>query len=188
MLSYVFWHWHRPQIEANTYQEYLINFHRTLCANKSTGFHYSSVLLLEQASWLGRVGETYEDWHVVEKSAALDALNERAVTGACRAPHDQVARETQGSAAGLYQLVFGDAHLPFVHVAYRFDKPAGMSYVALDGLLQSLVEDAKGNLWRRQMNLGPGPEFCLHCAQEIALPANLQALKIPVKQIWIGKE
>ena len=81
MLAYVFWHWHNPQIDTDTYQKYLQQFHQTLSAHKPEGFHYSRVLAMQQFPWLERSEETYEDWYIVENSAALDPLNDAAVAG-----------------------------------------------------------------------------------------------------------
>jgi hypothetical protein len=183
MLAYVFWHWPLPEIAAQTYQEDLIAYHRTLSAHRPDGFRHTRVLQMEQASWLERNAETYEDWHLVDNSAALDPLNERAVSGPCQEPHRRIARWTQGGTGGLYHLVFGDADLSIVHFAYRFNKPAGMTYVALYELLQPLKEEGKGTLWTRHMSLGPGPEFCLHSSDALMLPEVLSALDIPVQQL-----
>lgn len=188
MLAYVFWHWHKPQMNSSGYQQYLKQFHQTLSAHKPEGFHYSRVLATQQFPWLERTDETYEDWYIVENSAALDPLNDGAVGGVRREPHNQVARWTEGGTAGLYRLQFGDPRLPIVRFAYRFNKPAGMSYTALYDLLQPLEQQDAGSLWIRQMTLGPGPEFCLHASEEIVLPETLQVVKIPVEQIWLSAE
>lgn len=186
-LAYVFWHAHVPEITAQAYQERLIQFHQTLAEHKPGGFLYSRLLLAEQAAWLGRSEPTYEDWNIVEHSAALDPLNDGAVTGACLEPHQQVARWTAWGTGGLYHLVSGTVQQPAVRFAWRFNKPAGMSYAELYALLQPYNEQAKGNLWARRMSLGAGPEFCLHSTTESAPPDVLQALKIPVQQIWMGQ-
>ncbi|GHO82203.1 hypothetical protein [Dictyobacter formicarum] len=183
MLAYVFWHWPVPDIEAPTYQHDLITYHQTLAAHRPSGFHHTRVLQMKQASWLKRNEVTYEDWHLVENSAALDPLNERAVSGPCQEPHRQIARWTQGSAGGLYHLVFGDPDLSVVRFAYRFHKPAGMTYGALYEVLQPLLQEVKGMLWTRQMNLGPGPEFCFQSSEPFVFPDILPSLSIPVKQI-----
>jgi hypothetical protein len=183
MLAYVFWHWPSPTIEAYRYEEQFILFHRTLSAHKSNGFHHTRALLMEQASWLERNEATYEDWHLVENAAALEPLNEQTVSGPCQESHRQVARWTQGSAAGLYRLVFGDADLPAVYVAYRFQKPVGMTYGALYPLLQPLVQEGKGMLWTRYMNLGSGPEFYLQSSEQLVFPETLPTQEISVKQI-----
>jgi hypothetical protein len=186
MLAYAFWHWPRPQVENRLYQENLINFHRTLARQKPTGFHFSRCLLVAHASWLGRGEMTYEDWSIVENSAALDTLNDGAVTGICQEPHRAVAQWTAGSGAGLYRFHSGVAALPAVQRVYRFDKPADLTYAELFANLHPLLLDGRGGLWVRQMNLGPGPEFCLQSFVELALPQNLQVLDIPAQQVWSG--
>jgi hypothetical protein len=187
MLAYVFWHWPAAQTDPTAYQNALIHFHSTLAKQKPAGFLFSRCLLLASAPWLGRDAATYEDWSLVENSAALDPLNIGAVTGACQEPHQQVAHWTIGSGAGLYQLRAGNAYLPAVHQEYRFNKPAGMSYTDLYTLLQSLVEQSGGNLWTRQMNLGPGPEFCWQSPEAFAVPEILLALDLPAQHLWAGK-
>ena len=183
MLAYVFWHWPFPEVAEHTYQQDLIAYHRTLFANKPDGFYHTRVLQMEQAPWLARSERSYEDWHLVENSAALDTLNERAVSGPCQDPHRLVARWTQSGAGGLYHLISGAPNLALVRFAYRLDKPAGMTYGDFYALLQPLAQKAHALFWTRHMSLGPGPEFCLHCPQTLALPENLPALEIPVKQL-----
>jgi hypothetical protein len=188
MLAYVFWHWPDAQTDHEHYQNALISFHRTLAAHRPAGLHFSRCLLLDQAPWLERDSATYEDWSLVENSAALDPLNEGAVTGACQEPHRQVARWTVGSGAGLYQLRAGDASLATISQEYRFNKPEGMSYAALYESLQPLITQHGAGLWTRQMNLGPGPEFCLLAPAAFALPASFEQLEIAVRLLWSGSE
>ncbi len=185
MLAYVFWHWRTTQIDAQSYQSYLTSFHQRLTAHKPSGFITSKVFLLEQAPWLGRDTETYEDWYLIENSAALDPLNEDAVNGQRQEPHNQVARWAAGGTGGLYRLRFaGQDTLP-THFAFWFAKPATMSYAELENVLQPLKKQAIGTLWQRQMTLGPTTEFCYHSPEETALPDILQALLIPMNPIVI---
>src|SRR6266704_5977465 len=131
MLAYVFWHWHNTQVDVDTYEEQLTDFHRTLSEHKPAGFHYSRLLVMQEASWLERAERTYEDWNIVENSAALDPLNHDAVAGPCLEPHNRVARLAQGGTGGLYSLRFGDALRKTINYAYRFNKPVGMTYAQL---------------------------------------------------------
>ncbi len=41
MLACVFWHWPRPHIDAEAYEESLVRFHRGLAANPPPGFRRS---------------------------------------------------------------------------------------------------------------------------------------------------
>jgi hypothetical protein len=63
-----------------------------------------------------------------------------------------------------------------------------MTYGALYELLQPLVQEVGGTLWARRMNLGPGPEFCLHSSEALIFPDVLPTLKVPVQQICFTLE
>jgi hypothetical protein len=185
MLAYIFWHWPVAQVEPATYQELLGDFHRTLDGNRPVGFRYSRVLLSRRAPWAERdAAATYEDWYIVENSAALDILDQAAVSGPCLPPHNQVARLADGGTGGLYRLRSGDADMPEIRCAYWFNKPAGMSYPALYELIQPLVEREGIALWQRQMTLGPATEFCLHSAVELSVPASVAVMPASVQQTW----
>src|SRR5712692_1523193 len=108
MLAYVFWHWRSSHIEKTAYQKSLIDFHEALRTQQPKGFYYSMVFELEHAPWIDSPGEVYEEWYMLQNSAALDILNQAAITGACQEPHNQVAKGAAGGAGGLYQLRAGD--------------------------------------------------------------------------------
>ncbi|GAC1406607.1 MAG: hypothetical protein NVS2B12_41250 [Ktedonobacteraceae bacterium] len=186
MLAYVFWHWPAAQVDARSYQEYLINFHRTLVEQRPAGFLSSRVLLAQQAPWVGREAETYEDWYFVENSAALDPLNADAVSGRRQEPHDRAARWAAGGTAGLYRPRFAGVRPLAPRFAYWFAKPAGMSYAQLDAVLQPLAKQGVGTLWQRQMTLGPTAEFCFHTPEEIALPEVLPARVIATNELYMA--
>ena len=157
MLAYVFWHWPQPHIDRSQYVEHLIDFQRTLAANKPAGFRESMVYRLRGANWLKTDGEAYEDWYLLDDSAAMDRLNEGAVTGACEEPHHRVAREAEDGIAGLYQLHTGQVEQ--ARFATWLSKPDGVSY-------REFYETVGGvTLWQRQMVLGPTTEFCIHSSE-----------------------
>jgi len=122
----------------------------------------------------------------VDNSAALDILNEAAITGPCKEPHNRVASQAAGGAGGLYQLRAGEPGLATAHVALWFAKPSGVSYEDLYAALQPEIEQATGSLWQRQMVLGPAPEFRWHSPRDHTLPEIFNCLKIPLVQIWSG--
>ncbi len=184
MLAYVFWHWRHPHIERHSYQQLLIDFHTALRARKPVGFHYSTAFQVEHIPWLDAIGEVYEEWYILENSAALDSLNEAAVTGLCREPHNQVARSAAGGSAGLYRLRGGESRITTARVAFWFAKPSGMGYESLYQTLQPATIHSAGSLWERQMVLGPAPEFCLQTPADTTLPANFIPLKIRLTRIW----
>lgn len=167
MLAYVFWHWPQPGVDTKTYVEHLVAFHRTLGANKPVGFHGSRVFRIHGASWLETKSDAFEDWYLIEDSAALDRINDAAVSGPCEAPHNLVAREAAGGTAGLYRLRFGKL-LNDVRYAMWLAKPEGVSYTDFYSLVEPI-----GAVWQRQMTLGPTTEFVIHSAEPIQLPAAL---------------
>ena len=173
MLAYVFWHWPRPEIERGQYLDHLIEFHRTLAANKSPGFQRSVVFRINGADWLKTDGEAFEEWYLLDDSAAMDPLNDAAVTGACEEPHNRVAREAADGTGGLFRLRAGAGDLAQAKFATWLSKPAGVSYPNFYAQLESLTSQPGVALWGRQMTLGPTTEFCIHSSTRIELPATL---------------
>ena len=162
MLAYVFWHWPRPEIERGQYLNHLTEFHRTLAAHKPPGFQRSVVFRIENAAWLKTRGEAYEEWYLLDDSAAIDPLNDAAVSGACEEPHNRVARAAADGTGGLYRLRAGSEDLAQAKFATWLSKPAGVTYKDFYAGLESLTTQAGVALWGRQMTLGPTAEFCIH--------------------------
>ena len=167
MLAYVFWHWPQPQIELGSYVDHLAEFHRTLAANKPDGFRESVVFRISNANWLNTDGEAYEEWYLLDDSAAMDRLNEAAVTGVCEEPHNRVARQAADGTGGLYRLRAGAEELAQARYAVWLSKPNGVSYKDFYASLESLTSQPGVALWGRQMTLGPTTEFCIHSSTEI---------------------
>ena len=167
MLAYVFWHWPQPQIETGSYVDHLTAFHRTLAANKPDGFRESVVFRISNASWLNTGGEAYEEWYLLDDSAAMDRLNEAAVTGVCEEPHNRVAREAADGTGGLYRLRAGAEDLAQARYAVWLSKPSGVSYKDFYASMEPLTSQTGVALWGRQMTLGPTTEFCIHSPTQI---------------------
>lgn len=188
MLAYVFWHWRYASVGESVYERRIIEFQEALRRQRPGGFEYSVVLKVERAPWGGRDGEVYEEWYVVENSAALDGLNEAAVSGVCREPHNRVAKDAAGGAGGLYRLRVGEVGLVTARMALWFAKPAGMSYEALYRMLEAEVErvGGSGSVWQRQMVLGPAPEFCWRGSKDgdYGLIEGFGGLKVEVRRVW----
>ena len=185
MLAYVFWHWKQPAVAVAEYEDAQRGFHAALAAEPPPGFHRSVSVALSGAPWAGAGGAAYEDWYLLDGMAALEPLNQAAVTASRRGPHDSAAALAAGGTAGLYALRAGTATEAPAHAAW-FAKPNGMSYAALDGLLAPVVAATGAGLWMRQMVLGPTPEFCLWSSGVVALPAGLAALRFGVRVVWPG--
>ena len=161
-LAYVFSH--RPAADADTvrYEDALRRFHSALAAASPAGFIGSITY---------RIGGGYSDWYLVESSAALDALNEAAVSGRRASPHDAAARMAADGAGKLMRLAGGE-HDPEGAYEIRFAKPAGMPYADLYRRAEPWTALPGVSLWRRMMVLGPPPEFCLVSRSPVELPAD----------------
>jgi hypothetical protein len=164
----------------------LIRFHETLQDNKPPGFQRSVVFAIENAFWLKTNGVAYEEWYLLDDSAAMDRLNYAAVNGPCEEPHNRVARNAADGIGGLYRLRHGDEHLSEARVATWFSKPAGVSYSDFDAQMRTVVGETNSTLWARTMTLGPTTEFCLHSSSQVQLSSEFNARTLSLKTIWIG--
>ena len=182
MLAYVFWHWAQSHIDHDLYLNHLIDFHNTLAANKPPGFRESVVFRVRGASWLNTTGEVYEEWYLLDGSAAIDPLNDAAVSGVCEEPHNRVAREAADGIGGLYRLRAGEGRLSASRYALWLSKPAGVSYKDFYASLQSSDPDVA--LWGRQMTLGPTTEFCIQSSNSIELPPGYSGLQPQITLIY----
>lgn len=184
MLAYVFWHWPQPAIDPDTYVSHIIAFQETLNANKPTGYQHSVVFRIRGASWLNTNDEAYEEWYLLDDSAAMDRLNDAAVSGVCEEPHNRVAREAEDGTGGLYRLRAGQEQLSQARCALWLSKPAGVSYKDFYTTLQPLTSQPGVTLWGRQMTLGPTTEFCLHSPNPIELPPGYSGLQPQITRIY----
>jgi hypothetical protein len=180
MLAYVFWHWPQASVDTATYVAHLEGFHRTLAANKPEGFHRSVVFQIADADWLQTRSVAYEEWYLLDDSAAMDPLNDAAVSGVCEEPHNRVAREAAGGTGGLYRLRAGAGDLSEARFAIWLSKPEGVAYRDFFEALNSLTSQPGVALWGRQMTLGPTTEFCLHSQTPVQLPAGFSGRQLPL--------
>ncbi|HWO90930.1 MAG TPA: hypothetical protein VNP53_03085 [Methylomirabilota bacterium] len=163
-LAYVFSHRPAEGVDVADYETALKRFHASLAGSPPVGFLGSSTF---------RTGDRYSDWYLVESSAALDFLNEAAVSGARTQAHDAAARMAVDFAGKLYGLSAGE---PLSNPGFeiRFSKPAGMGYADLYERMKKYTIGPGAGLWRRMMVLGPPPEFCLIAPSEVELPPEFR--------------
>ncbi len=149
MLAYVFWHRPAPGTDTAAYEAGMRAFHAALGRLGSVTF------AIDGTPWDGGP-PAYEDWYPVTDWADLGRLNEEAISGARRAPHDAVAFRAAWGAGGVWKEVRPGFALAGATHATWFAKPPRVpdaEFVA--GL------PASGAVWQRQMVLGPAPEFVL---------------------------
>lgn len=156
MLAYVFWHRPRAGLAAAEYEAAQRSFHAAL-ETPSACFRLTTLPFTDGLERVGDApGDRYEDWYLVEDWAGLGRLNEAAVDAVRRADHDRAAAKAAAGWGAVYALQRGPAEIP-AGAEWR-DKPAGTSAAEFVDSLPS------GPVWRRQLVLGPAPEFCVTCA------------------------
>jgi len=169
VLAYVFSHRPADGADIAAYEASLRGFHELLAKAKPEGFISSSTF---------RVSGRYDDWYLLEGSAAMDVINHIAMKDEQGRAHDEVARMAADGYGKLYKLASGD---PPAGNGYevRFSKPHGIKYPDFYARLDPWTREPTVSLWRRQMVLGPAPEFCLISDKDFELPADMtpEALK-----------
>jgi hypothetical protein len=160
VLAYLFWHRPLPDLPREAYEAALREFQRALAQARPAGLIQAEVFRCDRIPWLdGRAG--YADWYLLEDSAALDVLNEAAVSTPCRAAHDHAAAMAETGVAGLYRLRLGAPRLAVARGATWLAKRRGESYPEFFARAQEAWIEPGVSLFGRQMTLGPTPEFCL---------------------------
>jgi hypothetical protein len=174
VLAYVFWHRPRDLAARDAYERAHVAFHRSLADNPPVGFHGSAAFSVGELPWpwssasaQARLpddgGGGYEDWYLVDDYTALGVLNEAAVGAGHRTVHDAVAHRFGEGAGGLYGLIEGARSPALVDatLAVWVARPPGSEPRALGELLGDGMDPQHASLWRRQLVLGPAPEYCL---------------------------
>jgi len=176
MLAYLFWHEPHDGVEPGPYVERLQAFHRALAAAPPPSFLRSWSVRLAAAPWdAGPARAPFEDWYLVSEWAALGTLNEAAVRAPRDAAHDAIAAMATNGAGGLYLLKHGTLDGPAPWAGWVV-KPQGEPYDTFEPRLCAAVDAAGGGaLLRRQMVLGPAPEYALLAAAEPDLPWPVRA-------------
>ena len=181
MLAYGFWHWPRPGVARADYETAQRGFLAALMANPPDGFRQAATVRLAGAPWAAGGGAAYEDWYLIGAMADLEPLNDAAVTGSRKAPHDAVARLAAGGTAGLYRLRLGEP-TPARHACW-FSKPPGLPYQAVFDALGPAIASEGAALWMRQMVLGPTPEFCLRSGGPVEWPIGWEGLRLALDPV-----
>jgi hypothetical protein len=175
MLAYLFWHVPGDGVDHDRYVGLLNAFHDALRAAPPPSFVRSWSVRLDTSPWPGDdATPRFEDWYLVEDWAALGTLNEAAVRAPREDAHDAVAGLATHGAGGLYALQHGTLDGPAPWAGWVV-KPAGTPYDTFEPELRAAVDAAGGGaVLRRQMVLGPAPEYALLAGQppELAWPAR----------------
>lgn len=182
MLAYVFWHRPGDDVPDAEYQRLLVTFHVALRDGAPAGFQRSWILRVEGVAWLGSERWGYEDWYLVDGSHVLDRLNDAAVSGGCKGPHDDVARWAAAGAGGLYRLRSGLPR-PCAHAVW-LTKPVHTPYDLFYQRLQTWMTSEGVSFWQRHMTLGPTSEFCLASPLPVTFPEEYGPVVTARSLIW----
>ncbi len=183
MLAYLFWHRPREGVEAEHYEQSQIAFHRSLARKPPAGMHGSSISRLQEVPWreqgLQAPVPSYEDWYLLEDFAALGVLGEAAVGRGHRTAHDGAASGFGSGAGGLYGLLEGELGGQFpgaAPLAIWVARPPKSAGGSCGDLLGDGMDPKGSSLWRRQLVLGPAPEFCVMGSE---IPPGVSAERLP---------
>lgn len=182
-LSYRFWHSPAPETDPDGYERDLAEFHRLLNEQGLAGLLGSLSHRLEGATWLEANGPVYEDCYIVEGSEVLDPLNDLAVSARLKQAHDRPALAAEAGAGGLYRLLGGPV-APAVDWATWLTKPRHMPYPELYRQLSRWTTGPDVCLWRRQMVLGPAPEFCILAPEPAPLADELSPIHVRRQEVF----
>jgi hypothetical protein len=194
VLAYLFWHRPRESSDVAAYEQAQVGFHRSLHREPPVGLCGSAAFRVPRLPWLEpagaapapSAGRAYEDWYLVEDYAALGVLNGAAAGRGHRTAHDEAARLLGAGAGGLYALVEGERSHPgpcaglesigeATHAVWVAHPPGSK-----DGVIGELLGDGMdrrhASLWRRQLVLGPAPEYCLLASE---IPAGVAPTRLP---------
>ncbi len=178
MLAFLFWHRPYPEVEPAAYEEALTSFYTALAETTCPGFQGAATYRISETPWLGdRKG--YEDWTLLDGSWAMDPLNEAAVSPAMWDTHAAIAEKADFGHGGLYQHLQGDIDPTRLPRVWWLKRPRGIRY---EKPLKAIAGSVEGpvSVWRKQMVLGPAPEFALAALSrgKPALPEGWQAFAV----------
>jgi hypothetical protein len=140
-LAYVFWHW---PAQRSQYEERMQAFHAALERPGTVTFRLDTCPF-------GDPEPPYEDWYPVTDWADLGTLNDLAVSGTRKNPHDAVAAMSRKGAGGVYRLIENEVPLRDVtFAAWSSARPS--------------EPPANAAVWQRQLVLGPAPEYAVLAA------------------------
>ena len=169
MLAYVFWHQPAAEQPVEPYERALVGFHRRMREAGVPGLVASGTARVTGLPWMP--GDGYEDWYAVQDYTALGVLNDAAVDAAHVEAHDRVALAAGFGSGGVYALERGAVDTPARHCAW-LTKPRGVSYPDFGSQLAECAAGETVTVWRRQMVLGPAPEFRVTAERELTMPTD----------------
>ncbi|MDX1430758.1 MAG: hypothetical protein R3282_10740, partial [Rhodothermales bacterium] len=106
-LAFILWHHPVKGVGEQDYDDALTAFHRSLRDAPPDGFLSSEVMRLDRLPWMD-LAPVYQDWYLITSFEAMGTLNDGAVAGTRRDPHDRAAALAADGIGGVYALEEGD--------------------------------------------------------------------------------
>lgn len=178
MLAYLFWHRPKPTVAIADYEKDLLAFSRALAGLNCSGVRQVTSFRTSAVPWLDD-SSGYEDWITIESSAALQALNEQAVSGRMIVPHSAVAQGMGVGYGGIYYHLWGDVDPHDAESAEWLSRPRGIEFrPVLEQISQTRTSPV--SVWRRFMVLGPGLEFVVlgNASLKLRIPNDWAAHRV----------
>lgn len=158
MRAYLFWHSALPDVDKKEYETRICEFQSSLAASKIPGVIGCASFRVASVPWLGGK-DGYEDWVLLKDCAAMDTLNSHAAAGSMQLPHRRVASRMDEGHGGIYELISGTPIFEFKSAILWLTRPRGILWRPVVELVCSELGGVA--CWRRQMVLGPAPEFAI---------------------------
>ena len=183
MLAYLFWHQPAAHQPPDKYEQALIAFHQRLRDVPVPGLMASGSARVGGLPWMA--GDGYEDWYAVDDYGALGVLNDAAVDSAHADAHDLVAFAASFGAGGLYALERGPIDAPAGYCVW-LTKPSAVTYPDFRQQLGAQTAGETVAVYRRQMVLGPAPEFRVTAGRELSMPASMSPVACRLASLSIA--
>jgi hypothetical protein len=157
-LAYVFFHRPRRTVGRKEYERALAEFHIRLARSPTRGFRENAALRLPQAPWAETVRRPlYLDWYTLDGFGALDPIRDVAYRPPWDRFHRAIARRAADGWGALYASG-GSARPPDLGEQLVWFSSEALPVIPWGKPLRA--GPSQGTLWRRQLALGPSPEFC----------------------------
>ena len=198
MLAYIAWHRPAREVGAAAYEQAIAHFHASLAHQPPSGFSGSVAFRAAELPWLSsldgsaQAGGGYEDWYLVDSWSAIGVLEEASVSHGHLRAHEGVATKAGVSTSAVYRLSEGHARLGEARVSVWVAPGRGRERPSIEALLGDGMDPATAGLWRRCIDLGPAPEYCLFASEpspgvaDTRLPAGWTATVSAREVLWSG--
>ncbi|MGA8275429.1 MAG: hypothetical protein WB789_09515 [Thermoplasmata archaeon] len=156
-LAYVFFHRPRRDVPRVTYERALGRFHERLARHSPAGFRESASFRIPAAPWVeSRARPVYVDWYLVDGFRVLDTIREIAYLPPWVRSHRAIAHLASDGWGSIYAGPRGAGPPRSGDRLLWFSSDLRPRF---DSTRSGGGDAGKGTLWRRQLALGPGPEF-----------------------------